>query len=70
MEGKSAQVSAMENGQDNNQMNEEANQPNNRYLLKGKISEGTYGRVYFALDRETNEIVALKKIVFHVWPFS
>ncbi|AFZ81353.1 protein kinase domain-containing protein [Theileria equi strain WA] len=30
-----------------------------------KISEGTYGTVYRALDRETGEIVALKHIKYH-----
>lgn len=66
MEGKFAQVSGMETGQESNQATEETNHPQNRYQFKGKISQGTYGRVYYALDTETNEIVALKKIVFHV----
>eukprot|EP00906_Rhabdomonas_costata_P015549 RCo022346 len=33
-----------------------------RYEKLGKIGEGTYGTVYKARDRETNEIVALKQI--------
>ena len=33
-----------------------------RYQKTSKIGEGTYGIVYKAIDKETNEIVALKKI--------
>ncbi|CDR95314.1 cdc-related protein kinase I, putative [Babesia bigemina] len=35
------------------------------YKCLNKISEGTYGSVYRALDTETGEIVALKHIKFH-----
>ncbi|GIX64310.1 serine/threonine protein kinase [Babesia caballi] len=35
------------------------------YKCLNKISEGTYGAVYRALDKETGEIVALKHIKFH-----
>lgn len=33
-----------------------------RYLKLEKIGEGTYGVVYKAKDKATNEIIALKKI--------
>ena len=33
-----------------------------RYEKLEKVGEGTYGVVYKAKDRETNEIVALKKV--------
>ena len=42
-------------------MNYELNDPN-RYQRIEKIGEGTYGVVYKARDKVTNEIVALKKI--------
>ncbi|ORM40669.1 Cyclin-dependent kinase G-2 [Babesia sp. Xinjiang] len=35
------------------------------YRCLNKISEGTYGSVYRALDKQTGEIVALKHIKFH-----
>lgn len=34
----------------------------NRYEKMDKLGEGTYGVVYRARDKETNEIVAVKKI--------
>jgi serine/threonine protein kinase len=33
-----------------------------RYFKTDKVGEGTYGEVYKAKDRQTGEIVALKKI--------
>ena len=33
-----------------------------RFDRQGKLGEGTYGTVYKAMDRNTREIVALKKI--------
>lgn len=38
------------------------NNESDRYQKTSKIGEGTYGIVYKAIDKETNEIVALKKI--------
>lgn len=32
------------------------------YQREGKIGEGTYGKVYKAVDRKTGELVALKLI--------
>eukprot|EP01118_Nematostelium_gracile_P002168 TRINITY_DN123_c0_g1_i1.p1 TRINITY_DN123_c0_g1~~TRINITY_DN123_c0_g1_i1.p1 ORF type:complete len:294 (+),score=48.02 TRINITY_DN123_c0_g1_i1:43-924(+) len=34
-----------------------------RYTKKGKLGEGTYGKVYLAQDRETRELVAMKKMI-------
>lgn len=31
-------------------------------MLEGKLGEGTYGTVYKAVDKQTQQIVALKKI--------
>lgn len=35
------------------------------YERLNRIGEGTYGTVYRAFDRETNEVVALKKVILH-----
>lgn len=32
---------------------------------RNRIGEGTYGTVYRAIDRRTNEVVALKKVILH-----
>mmetsp|Transcript_38349 Transcript_38349/g.28242 ORF Transcript_38349/g.28242 Transcript_38349/m.28242 type:complete len:84 (+) Transcript_38349:41-292(+) len=37
-------------------------EPNFRYEKMDKLGEGTYGVVYRCHDRETSEVVALKKI--------
>ena len=42
--------------------NYDSNSPDSRYERLEKLGEGTYGIVYKCRDRETNEIVALKKI--------
>jgi len=34
-----------------------------RYKYTEKIGEGTYGKVYKAIDKETGGIFALKKII-------
>ena len=43
-----------------------------RYLRIDKLGEGTYGVVYKAQDRDTGELVALKRIRLdnddEVWP--
>ena len=31
-------------------------------MLEGKLGEGTYGTVYKAIDKQTQQVVALKKI--------
>lgn len=36
-----------------------------RYDKVGRIGEGTYGIVYKAIDRQTNQIVALKRCIPH-----
>jgi serine/threonine protein kinase len=43
-----------------------ANLINGRYQNLERIGQGTYGHVYRSLDTQTNEIVAIKKIIFHV----
>jgi len=35
----------------------------NQYQKKGKLGEGTYGKVYLAQDRLTKEYVAMKKMI-------
>lgn len=35
-----------------------------KYTLKGKIGEGTYGKVYKAINNQTKDLVAIKKINF------
>jgi len=35
----------------------------NQYQKKGKLGEGTYGKVYLAQDRKTKEYVAMKKMI-------
>lgn len=37
-----------------------------RYQFKSKLGKGTYGRVVLALDKTTQEMVAVKRIFFHV----
>jgi serine/threonine protein kinase len=37
----------------------------NRYEVMGKIGSGTYGNVFLCKDRNTGELVAIKKIYFH-----
>lgn len=37
-----------------------------RYKKMDRIGKGTYGVVYLALDKKTNERVALKKMIIHV----
>jgi len=54
----------------NNNNNEEAAfgrcaNVSNRYNKIGRIGEGTYGIVYKAKDKETGEIVALKRCIPH-----
>lgn len=39
--------------------------PVETFEKKNRIGEGTYGTVYRAIDRETGEVVALKKIILH-----
>lgn len=39
--------------------------PVSSYQKLNRIGEGTYGMVYRALDRKTNVIVALKRIILH-----
>lgn len=41
---------------------EQYNNEIERYQRTDKIGEGTYGIVYKAIDKQTNDIVALKKI--------
>lgn len=36
-----------------------------RFHEKKRIGEGTYGTVYRAVDRDTGEVVALKKVILH-----
>lgn len=36
--------------------------PDNRYDRNGKLGQGAYGKVYLAIDRQTQEKVAVKKI--------
>lgn len=38
-----------------------------RYRRKDKVGKGTYGVVYLAIDTKTNEEVALKKMIIHVF---
>jgi len=40
--------------------------PLSRYKKLEKVGSGTYGVVYKALDVETNEIIALKKMILEV----
>jgi serine/threonine protein kinase len=40
--------------------------PLSRYKKLEKVGNGTYGVVYKAIDLETNEIVALKKMILEV----
>lgn len=35
---------------------------NERYMKTDKVGEGTYGVVYKAIDKQTNTVVAMKKI--------
>lgn len=37
-----------------------------KYEKMEKLGEGTYGKVYKARDKDRNEFVALKKMVFEV----
>lgn len=37
-----------------------------RYIHISKLGKGTYGRVSLARDKLTQELVAIKKIIFHV----
>jgi hypothetical protein len=37
-----------------------------RYKKLDRIGKGTYGVVYMALDKKTNDKVALKKMIIHV----
>lgn len=46
--------------EDNNQKTE------GRYHFKSKLGKGTYGRVVLAIDKTTQEMVAVKRIYFHV----
>ena len=42
-----------------------------RYKKLEKVGKGTYGIVYRAMDLQTNEEVALKKVIIHVnFPFK
>ena len=36
-----------------------------QYEKMGKLGEGTYGTVYFARDKQTNEYVAMKKLLMN-----
>lgn len=42
-------------------------QGGDRYLKQEKLGEGTYGVVYRAIDRVTNDVVALKKVRVDAW---
>jgi serine/threonine protein kinase len=37
-----------------------------KYEVLYKIGEGTYGNVFLCKDRMTGELVAIKRIYFHV----
>lgn len=43
--------------------------PSSKYEKIEKVGNGTYGVVYKAKDRETNDIVALKKMILEVFFF-
>jgi serine/threonine protein kinase len=42
-----------------------ATRPVESYEKLNRIGEGTYGTVYRAIDKRTNELVALKKVILH-----